>query len=167
MSIRGCEGQQDSMWSRCTPSWVHIRSVLIASIRKAENWGSRIPDQLFSFMSNCPLKAQISQGLGAVSPDWIFDSWLSRCIRAPTCFVGSLLYMLCYVFYCSSLHCFMICCYLSVWLLRMLLWLRVVLFCLCCLSCCIACYSVYVYDRGPWTAASRRSPSSGWSPYNV
>ena len=41
-----------------------IRSVLIISIRKISNCGSQIPEPSLMFNSTCPLKVQISQGLG-------------------------------------------------------------------------------------------------------
>ena len=43
------------------------RSVLPISIRWISNWGSRIPETLLVFTSKCPLKVQISQGLGPFS----------------------------------------------------------------------------------------------------
>ena len=40
-----------------------LRSVLINSIRKTSNWGSRIQEPLLMFTSNCTLRVQTSKGL--------------------------------------------------------------------------------------------------------
>ena len=61
-----------------------IRSVLTISIRKFSNRGSRIPEPLLVFTSKCPLKIQVSQGLGPffqIEVSLPFPSWgLAFCL---------------------------------------------------------------------------------------
>ena len=57
------------------------RSALIISIRRNSNRESQIPEPLLIFTSRCPLKVQISQGLGLFFPGRTFDSW-PYCIQS-------------------------------------------------------------------------------------
>ena len=79
-----------------TQTWERL--ILVISIRTNSSWASQFPEILLLFTSTCPVKVQISRGLG---PFLQIEPWTTGCIfLAPLRYAPTSIHIYIYIYMC-------------------------------------------------------------------